>query len=335
MTQAPVVALIGSPYQALSFLEYVAHTKATSGIVFVTQIREPRMVLPIFHTLGRLHGFTFRLRTRGGFGAPVSNTESVAAEIAAIARADAPDATVVVGDYRETVGWRLARNLDRAPDQVVVLDDGVVSMAIDRADGGVAPLDWSAEAESGGFLPLPAVTFFTAYGKSLRVGPRDVVVDNSWDHLKSMYRTLRRSTALTLVIGQGYGRTGLIDPEPEVNLALDLVERARELHPGTSPLYVAHRGETAEKLRAVAESCDVVRFDLPIELVPVDTGWLPAGIVGFNSTALTSFAEVVPPGLPIHAVRLPVEQFHLRREHIIEVYRRFETDYADSITLID
>lgn len=335
MTQAPVVALIGSPYQALSFLEYVQHANATSGIVFVNQIREPGIVLPVFHTLGHLHGFTYRLRSRGGFGAPAANTAHVAAEIAAIARAEAPDAVVVIGDYRETVGWRLARDLDRAPDEVVVLDDGVATMSVDRVDGGVAPLGWSAEAESGGFLPLPAVTFFTAFGKSLRAAPGDVVLDNNWDYLKSIYGKLRRSQSLTLVIGQGYGRAGLIDPEPELSLALDLVERARDLHLGTSPLYVAHRGESIEKLKAIAESCDVVRFDVPIELVPVDTGWLPAGIVGFNSTALTSFAEVVPTGLPIHAIRVPVEQFHLRREHIAEVYHRFETDYADSITVID
>jgi hypothetical protein len=335
MTGLSVVALIGSPYQALSLLEYVKHTGATAGIVFVNQIREPTMVLPTFHTLRRLNGFAFRLRTQGGFAAPASNTGEVAAEIAAIAQSEAPGSTVVIGDYRETVGWRVARNLDCDRDRVVVIDDGVATMSIDRIDGGVAPLEWSAEAESGGFLPMPAVTFFTAFGRSLRVAPDDVVLENNWAYLKSIYRELRRSASLTLVIGQGYGRIGLIDAEPELKLALELVERARDLHPGTSPLYVAHRGESIEKLRAVAESCDVVRFDLPIELVPVDTGWLPAGIVGFNSTALTSFAEVVPPGLPIHAVRVPVEQFHFRREHIAEVYRRLEKDYADSITVID
>lgn len=335
MTQPPVVALIGSPYQALSFLEYVAHTGATSGIVFVNQIREPGIVLPTFNTLRRLRGFSFRLRGRSGFGAPAPNTGHIAAEIAAIARVEAPDATVVIGDYRETVGWRLARDLGRAADQVVLLDDGVATMAIDRVDGGFAPLDWSAEAESGGFLPLQAVTFFTAFGKSLRAAPGDLVIDNNWDYLKSTYRALRRSTSLTLVIGQGFGHAGLIDEEPELNLALQLVERARKLHPGSLPLYVAHRAETAEKLKGLAKSCDVVRFDRPIELVPVDTGWLPAGIVGLNSTALTSFAEVVPPGLPIHALRVPLEPFHFRREHIAEVYRRFETDYADSITVID
>ena len=335
MTQPSVVALIGSPYQALSFLEYVADTKTTSGIVFVNQIREPTIVLPTFHTLARLRGFTFRLRPRGGFGAPGRDTGQIAAQLAEIVRAEAPDAVVVIGDYRETLGWRLARDLDRSGDQVVVIDDGVATVAIDRTSGGVVPLEWTESAEAGGFLPLPEVTFFTAFAASLRAAPGDVIVTNQWMRLRSQYRGLRRSKSLTLVIGQGFSRVGLIDPEPELLLARDLVAKARDLHPGTTPLYVAHRGESVEKLREVANFCDVVRFDLPIELVPVDTGWLPAGIVGHVSTALTSFADVVPRGLPIHAVRVPLDQFRLRQEHIAALYRRFETDYADSITVID
>lgn len=334
MTQGRVAALIGSPYQALSFLEYVEDAKVSGGIVFVNQIREPEMVLPTYHTLARLRGFTFRLRPRGGFGAPAATTGAVAADLAAIVRAECPDATVVIGDYRETLGWRLARNLDRSAEQVVVLDDGVATIAIDRADGGCAPLDWSQEAEDGGFLPLPAVTFFTAFSASLKSAPGDIVHSNDWAYLKSKYRSLRRSSSLTLVIGQGFGRVGLIEPEPELALAKDLVATAKDLHPGTAVLYVAHRGESLDKLRGLAESCEVVRFDLPIELVPVDTGWLPAGIVGHNSTALTSFAELVPAGLPIHAVRVPLDQFLLRQDHIAELYRRFAADYPTAITVV-
>ena len=97
---------------------------------------------------------------------------------------------------------------------------------------------------------------------------------------------------------------------------------------------MAHRGEPLDKLAAIREVCDVVRFDVPLELVPVETRLLPAGVVGHYSTALTSLAELAPPDLPVHAKRLRPDQLLMRGDYVAEVYSRLESDYAGRITVI-
>ena len=335
MPGSPIVALIGSPYQALGLLEYVRAADIGSGLVFVTKVRDPVMVSPTYNTLAHLRGFEFKFRPPSGFGKPHERTAGFAAELASMIRADFPEAPLVLGDYRETIGWRLARDLGRQGRELVVLDDGAPTLAIDRTNGGVAPLEWSEEAEKGGFLPLPAVTFFSAYAKQLKASPSDVVLENDWAWLREQYGQLPQSGSVVLVIGQGLARVGLVDEALDLRFAKDLVRQARELHPACTPLYVAHRGESAEKLRGVAQDCNVVRFDVPVELVPIQGGVLPAGIVGNYSAALTSFAAIVPKGLPIHAVRLPFDELHERGDYIAGIYAQLESGYAGSIAVVD
>jgi hypothetical protein len=335
MPGSSIVALIGSPYQALGLLEYVRAAEVRSGLVFVTKVRDPVVVTPTFNALAHLRGFTFRFRTATGFGKPHERTGEFAAEVSSAIRAELPDAPLVLGDYRETLGWRVARDLGREGENLVVLDDGVPTLAIDRTEGGVAPLEWSAAAERDGFLPLPAVTFFSAYAKQLKASPSDIVLENDWAWLRSQYRLLPQSSSVVLVIGQGLARVGLVDEEQDLRYARDLVREARELHPSCTPLYVAHRGESAEKLRGLRDDCEVVRFDVPVELVPIQGGVLPAGIVGNYSAALTSLAAIVPKGLPIHAVRLPLDEFRERGEYIAGIYTQLESGYADSIAVVE
>jgi hypothetical protein len=331
------VALVGSPFQALSLLEYVRVAGIRSGLVFVNRLPDPAMLTPTFNTLARLDGdFTFRFRPRGGFGHPTEKTGEVARDLADVVRAAGlAEAPLILGDYRETVGWRLARDLDRGADEVVVLDDGNMTMLIDRTEGGVRPLTWSDEAERGGFLPLPAVTFFTAYPDLLAAAAGDVIRTNTWAWVREQYAGLPRSESVTLVVGQGLTRVGVTDEILELRIARELIATARDLHPQSSPLYMAHRAESAAKLRTLSAECDVVRFDVPAELVPVDAGVLPAAIVGNYSTVLTSFADLVPGAIPIHAVNLPFEELLDRRKRIKLAYDEYQSRYAGIITVVD
>ena len=330
------VALIGSPFQALSLLEYVRGAGIESGLVFVNRLPDAAMLTPTFNTLARLEGeFTFRFRPRGGFGHPTEKTAGVARGLADIVRAEGfAGAQLVLGDYRETVGWRLARDLDRGPDSVVVLDDGNMTMLIDRTDGGVRPLTWSDEAERGGFLPLPAVTFFTAYPDLLQSAPGDVIRTNAWAWVKAQYVGLPRSETLTLVVGQGLTRVGVTDDALELRIARELIATARAVQPDSTPLYMAHRAESTAKLRALSAECDVVRFDVPAELVPIEAGILPAAIVGNYSTVLTSFADLVPGAFPIYAVELPFDELLDRRKRIKLAYDEYVSRYAGLITVV-
>lgn len=334
------VALIGSPFQALSLIEYVRVAGIDSGLVFVNRLPDAAMLTPTFNTLARLDGdFVFRFRPRGGFGHPTDKTGGVARDLADVVRsADLADATLVLGDYRETVGWRLARELaperGNGADDVVVLDDGNMTMLIDRTDGGVRPLTWYEEAERGGFLPLPAVTFFTAYPDQLSSATDDVIRTNRWTWLKEQYVGLPRSSSVTLVVGQGLTRVGVTDEALELRIARELIATARALQPGTTPLYMAHRAETAAKLRALSSECDVVRFDVPAELVPIEAGILPAAIVGNYSTVLTSFADLAPGAFPIYAVELPFDELLDRRKRIKLAYDEYASRYAGLITVV-
>jgi hypothetical protein len=330
-----ILALIGSPYQALGLLEYVREHRINKGIVFLPIQNDPTMLRPSMNVLMHVRGLTFHLRRPTGFRHPSASTGTVAVEIAATARERLAVDTVVIGDYRDTSAWRVASLLQKTGPDVVVLDDGASSFAIDRSQGGFAPLEWSEEAERGGFMPQQAVTFFTSMPDSLRVAPGDTVVPNNWTWLKSRYRGLRRSSSLVLVIGQGFSRVELMDKGTELDISRRLVSKARELHPGCKPLYVAHRGESIDKLRSIAEGCDVARFDVPLELVPVEAGLLPRGIVGHYSTAMTSLATLAPADLAIHSQRIPTDRLLSRGAYVADTYRRLESEFAELITFID
>lgn len=330
-----ILALVGSPYQALGLLEYVRENRITKVTVFLPVLADLKMLQPAMNVLMHVEGVTFHLRKSSGFRRPNEHTESAAQAIAQVAREQGAFDTIVIGDYRDTSAWRAASLLGLTGSDIVVLDDGASTLAIDRSEGGFEPLEWSEAAEAGGFMPQSAVTFFTSMPDSLRAASDDTIVPNNWTWLRSRYLNLKQSNSLVLVIGQGFSRVKLMDEQSELEIGHRLVEAARAVHPGSKPLYVAHRGESIDKLRAMAEVCDVARFDIPLEVVPVETGLLPRGVVGHYSTAMTSLATLAPPELAVHSQRIPVDRFLERGEYIAETYRRLETDFAQRITFID
>jgi hypothetical protein len=330
-----VLAVIGSPYQALGLLEYVREHRISRGTAVLPVQSDLAMMRPTINVLMHLRGFTFDLRRPTGFRKPGNNTGTVAEEIAALGRERGTVDTVVIGDYRDTAAWRVASILEKSGPDVVVLDDGAATLAIDRSGGGFAPLEWSEEAERDGFMPQPAVTFFTSMPEALRAGADDTIVPNRWAWLRSRYDELPRSDSLVLLIGQGFAHVRLMDEETELEVARRLVASAHDLHPGGRPLYVAHRAESIDKLRAISEVCEVARFDVPLELVPVEAGLLPAGVVAHYSTAMTSLATLAPPEVVVHSQRIPADRLASRADYIADVYRRLESGWAGRITFID
>jgi len=330
-----ILAVIGSPYQALGLLEYVREQRVSRGTVVLPLQSDLTILRPTMNVLMHLRGFEFHLRRPTGFRTPGNHTGTVAEEIAALGRARGTLDTVVVGDYRDTAAWRVASILEKSGPEVVVLDDGAATLAIDRSEGGFAPLEWTAEAVRDGFMPQQAVTFFTSMPEALRAGAGDTILPNRWAWLRARYAELPRSESLVLLIGQGFSFARLMDEETELEVARRLIASARDLHPGSRPLYVAHRAESIDKLRALSEVCDVARFDIPLELVPVEAGLLPAGVVAHYSTAMTSLATLAPPEVVVHAQRIPVDRLASRADYVADVYRRLESDWSGRITFIE
>src|SRR3954468_5449983 len=103
-----LLALTGSPYQALGLLEYVRERRITKGSVFLKIQDDLAMLRPSMNVLMHLRGFTFHSRRPSGFRRPDVHTETMAQRIVAIARQQHTIDTVVIGDYRDTLAWRVA-----------------------------------------------------------------------------------------------------------------------------------------------------------------------------------------------------------------------------------
>ena len=239
------------------------------------------MLTPTFNTLARLEGdFTFQLpaaRWRSVIRPRRRRMSPAALRTSSVLRAWPTRSSFSATTARPSVGGSPASST-AADDDVVVLDDGNMTMLIDRTDGGVRPLTWSEEAERGGFLPLPAVTFFTRVPGPAS-NPRPVTSSARMRGLGSRSSTsgCPQSSTVTLVVGQGLTRVGVTDEALELRIvARAHRDRSRPASRQHSALYGAPGRGGWRSCAPCPPSCDVVRFDVPAELVPIEAGVLPA-----------------------------------------------------------
>lgn len=333
-----VVAFLTTAYQSLCFLEYVKENEVDGGNIFQTYRpdRSPRARL--HNTLMHAPGFHVRTRQARGFWSrsPEHQVVAVADEIAAQIGPPPSGVRLVTGDYRDPVPWILARRWGLEADEVVVLDDGMWNASLRRGPGSEIPEGWHDVYRDPAMQPLPAATFFTSFGDQAQFAADDRVVRNEWPWLKRRYRSLEKVGSVVLLIGNPFAQYAIMDREDERKVTADLLAAARRLYPDDNLLYAAHEREDVPKLQELAAECDVVRFDVPLELVPLETGILPRAVVGNVSTALTSLADLAGGLIKIHAQRLDVDAFIPRmRENVSNIYRTMEESYADSIEIVD
>jgi hypothetical protein len=334
----PVVAFLTTAYQSLCFLEYVKENKISGGVVYQTDRPVPSARARVHSVLTHATGFHVRTRQAKGFWSysPEPQVFAVAEEIAAELGEPAPGLRLLTGDYRDPVPWILAHRWGLGPDAVVVLDDGMWNASLRRNPGAEVSPRWHDHYTHPEVQPIEAATFFTSFGDQAVFAAGDRVIRNEWGWLRSRYQAIDEVGNVVVIVGNPFSQFRIMSREDERIVTAGLLAAARRLYPGGNVLYAAHEREDDAKLQEIATECDVVRFDVPLELLAVETGILPRAVVGSLSTALISLADLAGGSLNLHAQRIDLSVCAPHtHEGISNIYRTIEESYVGTIDLID
>lgn len=314
---AGTIAMISSPLQALNLVEYAKAAGARIDLVLVgdgvslektiPQIRAVLAELPDAAIHLRRHD----IRTAGGpqwwgemFGELLVRASSIGR----------PVERLLVGDIRLLPAFQLARALGLATEQIIVLDDGMATLSIDRTEGSA----WERSLEQPWSQAVPderaprGLTLFTAYADAVRAAAEDRVIANEYGFLRSRLAGLAVDPELVVVAGSPFTEPGVdLSVVADLRVARDLIRTAQKRFPGARLVYAPHRREKADKLVILRAEVDVHEFDVPFELAPLELGALPAAVVGFHSSLLVNLARLYAdfPEVAMLAVRPPEELF--------------------------
>lgn len=204
------------------------------------------------------------------------------------------------------------------PEQVVVLDAGVVTPKVARLRGSPPKYGRLEVAIRHALLglrtsPPPEVTFFTAY--DLCVERPDRVVQHGFEQLRAQ-RACDTNSNETWFIGQNVVEGGVMTAARYEAFVRHVASRV-----SSRVRYVPHPREEPARLAALASSIDidVTRFDHPIELELLARPW-PAAIVGVCSSALHSAATICGGAVPVRALRVRGEDLLRFDEGLDDIY---------------
>jgi len=221
-----------------------------------------------------------------------------------------------------------------APEQVVLLDDGMSTLQIadarkQRSRGGIRPLktaakEWLFRLELD---QAESVTYFTVF--EFPVPGSDELVRNRLERLRRIWGDGQASTCVGAFIGQPLIDIGVVS-EPVYRRGL---RRFGGMFDCEDILYFAHRRESAASLSHVKElGWRVVRPALPVELHIARCGIRPQIIGGFCSSALWNFTTLVQQEVRIMALEIDDAELLQRRATIGRIYGQFKS--TDRIEVI-
>jgi hypothetical protein len=213
--------------------------------------------------------------------------------------------------------------------ETILLDDGTATLLI--ADSRLKGRDQHQAARLGkrvkGYLKerllgmksgeLPELTFFTAY--AFQTLPTDRLIPNT-------FASLRQS----LKEGRGEEIFFLGSPLTEAEILRESMHLAhlaavRDHFAGERLIYVAHRRETPDWLRRVAElGVEIRHFEFPIEYQIAMVGPRPRILASFISTALGNCHLIFGDSLEIVAFRMQSGSYG-KKEGVDGIYHYFKT----------
>lgn len=232
--------------------------------------------------------------------------------------------TLIVGNFTHAFWWALANQLRGNLVRVVVVDDGIGSLHIDRVNQS----RWRTRDfvkglvfRSLGFDERPRfqITFCSAYDLTGKLLPTDRSVANERPMLRALAREVTDVTPYPIVIGSPVADaldSGLL-VEDDIDLALRQLRFATRSHGGPRAVYVPHHKERPEKLAAIAEYFDVTEAKLPVEVAATLSRQAPSSVVGLPSTAFKNLIELFPGRVKVGLLQLPD---HLISESMRPVY---------------
>ncbi len=224
--------------------------------------------------------------------------------------------------------------------QTVLLDDGTATLEIARQrlqgikrrkpDRIIRELKHLAKRYLQGLRDeqLAQVEFFTVY--NIEIALPDQRVENRFQYLRRHAQQLEQSQD-AYFLGSPLSEVGLMD-ENEYLRQLHVVQQR---WPDAKMLYVAHRRESADKLRIIESQLGlgVVRFDFPIEYQVAVLGPRPQQVISFFTSALDNLQQILGEGIRISACRLPAGSYR-EPERIDAVYRHYETIVNEHFELV-
>lgn len=329
------IAYVSSPLQSLNLVEYCSATGEVPDLVIVGAADHNGNRL---QTLAPLEGLVeagvpvHLQQYTGGWVTLDASAPRAIQELDSVLLPYAPIRRFVVGDYHRPALWTMLNALGIQGESLVVVDDGTGTLTIDRP-GQLA--ERTAPAAGADPRPPARLTFFTAYADDIRVGPHDTVIRNGRDVLRSRYRDVTLDDNLVFVVGSPLLEHGVVT-SGDVELALELVEEARRWSPGAAVAYVAHRWERPEKLQAIQSVCEVLLFDLPFELIPVQVGSLAHRFVGHFSSLLGNLADLTDGRVEIRSYRVPPALVAPdRRDAVVRATETAAREHPGAITVLE
>lgn len=216
---------------------------------------------------------------------------------------------VIIGDFRSRFMRHVANTLKQP---VVLLDDGTATLAVaDRRRQNVTP---DAKYERGwrrylnkrrlfGYRDhdIPALTFFSTF--NFQVPDQDRIVKHHYGALRKCMSACKRQP-VRYFIGCPLVEMGIVSARHYQGYLEKIAQDFKE-----TICYIPHRREDAQRVQELAKSLkwQVKSFDKPIELVLLEKGELPLGLIGLYSTALDNAHTLFGEQLPIHSYEIPVE----------------------------
>ncbi|GAB3230055.1 hypothetical protein [Mycolicibacterium hippocampi] len=342
-----LIALVGSPLQALNLVEYSERFSREVDIVVVAGLSmlAPASRAQIEATLSlvsprKIIFHEWRLRARRPRGARRDHASGVA-----ILKANLTDRPYqfIIGEYRSAFCWAALHRLKVPATSIVVVDDGTAMLRIDRRRS----LRWSRrrwrEIFRGllflifgvrGIAPPDALTFFTTYALEDRVGVGDTIVRNDYRTLRAELHNLPPDDDSVYVIGTPHREAGAVD-EGDVELALELIRFASE-STGKEVVYMAHRRERTEKLDALRDEVTVITPNVPFEIYPRVLGKRPRTVIGYYSSVFVTLTELLGESVEIIALEIPrncINDSWL--PFVDEVYRYYRNELGACVKVVE
>jgi hypothetical protein len=216
----------------------------------------------------------------------------------------------LLGDYHSRY-FTLLRKLCLKNKKIIYLDDGASTIRANNSFSKNNFFDW-----------------FTIY--DLVALPEQSIIHHDFPYLrhKIKQKVLDKSNK-TIILGDKFYEAGLLSQKDSNKILEKLMDRLE----GEDVTYMAHRGESVEKLEYIRKKydIDVVKNDFPIELYGLYTEALPRRVVSFFSTALYSLQKIYPE-IEVSLYRVDTTMFTSHVETYNDAYRVYEP-YMEIIKL--
>jgi len=194
--------------------------------------------------------------------------------------------------------------------KIIYLDDGSASLVIQDSFTDSHSFDYFTMFEMVAFKNQSIITHnFEYFHTQLGI---DVIP--------------KKSTVV--ILGNKFYEAGMLSREDSEYLLKKIMDDLGN----EDVLYVAHRGESKEKLYSIQKEhkLDVVQYDFPIELYALYKKELPKQVVSLFSTALFSLSKIYP-DLKVTAYKMNTNKLLDHSKNYKELY----DVYADYIEIID